>query len=164
MTKRIRSRAGDVFGVPVFEDLQMYGQVIDQAGPQFLVILFRSTTGPLDDIMLSGIELAGIVDDAKWRNGDWPILANYPPVRTNPPWFVLGHEQLGNLRLTNFDGTITRRVTAAEASKHRNRTTADPMALQIAAEAMHRRRGWNEALDTFRELAAELASASDVSQ
>jgi len=150
--------------VPVFEDLQMYGQVIDQAGPQFLVILFRSTTGPLDVIMRSGIELAGIVDDGKWRNGDWPILANYPSVRTRPPWFVVGHQQLGNLRLTNFDGTITRTVTASESSKYRNRTTADPRALQIAAEAVHRRREWNQALDTFRELATELASESDVSQ
>lgn len=162
--KRIRARVGDVFVVPVSEDLHVYGQVIDQAGFQFLVILFRSTSGPLEEVMRSGIELAGIVFDAKWRNGDWPILANYPPLKTTSPWFVSGHEKLGNLKLVNFDGTITRTVTAANASMHRNRTIADAMALQVAAEAVHHRREWNEALDPFRELAAQLATASDFSQ
>jgi hypothetical protein len=162
--KRIRARVGDVFVVPVSEDLQVYGQVIDQAGFQFLVILFRSTSGPLEEVMRSGIELAGIVFDAKWRNGDWPILANYPPPKTTSPWFVSGHEKLGNLRLVTFDGTITRTVTAADASKHQNRTIANAMALQIAAEAVHHRREWTEALDPFRDLAAELASAGDFSQ
>ena len=154
---RIRARVGDVFAVPVSEDLRVHGQVIDQAGFQFLVILFRSITGPLDDVMRSGIVLAGIVFDAKWRNGDWPIVANYPPVKTSPPWFAVGHEQLGNLRLVSFDGATTRTLAAAEASRHRNRTIANPMALQMAAEALHHRREWTEPLDTFRELAAELA-------
>src|ERR1700724_2364006 len=113
---RIRARVGDVFAVPVSVDLRVHGQVIDQAGFQFLVILFRSITGPLDP--------------------------NYPPVKTSPPWFAVGHEQLGNLRLVSFDGATTRTLAAAEASRHRNRTIANPMALQRAAEAVHHRREW----------------------
>ena len=156
--KRVRAKVGDVFLVPISDDLTVYGQVIDQSGPQFLVVLFNSNTGTIEEVMRSGIDLAGIIFDAKWRDGDWPIVANYPPLNVAAPWFVLGDERLENLRLTNFDGSITRTVRPANASKHHNRTIANPMALQIAAEALHHRREWNEALDPFRELAVELAS------
>lgn len=37
------------------------------------------------------------------------------------------------------------------------------MALQMAAEAAHHRRDWSEALKSFRELAAELASETAIS-
>jgi Immunity protein 26 len=154
--KRIRARVGDVFVVPISADERVYGQVVDRAGPQFLAVLFRSTSGSVEDIVRSGIQLAGIVFDAKWRNGDWPIIANRPPVKLKAPWFVLGHEGLENLRLTNFDSSITRQAASSEASKHRHRHISYPMALQWAAEAVHGRREWNEDLDFFRDLAIEL--------
>ena len=99
-----------MFVVPISADERVYGQVVDQAGPQFLAVLFRSTSGSVDDVVRSGIQLAGIVFDAKWRNGDWPIIANRPPVKVKAPWFVLAHEGLENLRLANFDGSITRQA------------------------------------------------------
>jgi hypothetical protein len=154
--KRIRARVGDVFVVPISADERVYGQVVDQAGPQFLAVLFGSTSGSVEDVVRSGIQLAGIVFDAKWRNGEWPIIANLPPVKLKAPWFVLGHEGLENLRLANFDGSITRQAAPSEASMHRHRHISYPMALQWAAEAVHGRREWNEDLDFFRDLAIEL--------
>ena len=74
----MRVKVGDVFKVPVSGNGVVYGQVIDKAGPQHLVTIFRSGDGP-DDAMRSGIELAGIVFDAKFRNGDWQIVANATP-------------------------------------------------------------------------------------
>jgi len=157
-SKRIHARVGDVFLVPVSDEQDVYGQVIDQAGPQFLVVLFRSSAGSVEDIVGGGIQLAGIVFDAKWRNGDWPIVTNRPPVKVRSPWFVVGHEGLGNLRLENFDGSVTHVATPTEAAKHRYRTISSPMALQWAAEAKHGRREWNKDLDCFRDLAVELSS------
>ena len=154
---RIRVRVGDIFVVPMSEGLPVYGQVIAQSGTQFLVVLFRKS-GSIDEAITSGIELAGVVFDAKWRNGDWPIVENRPPAAVKTPWFVVGHLDLGNVRLTNFDGTIERPATAAEASRHRNRAVAYPMALQMAAEAAHGVRRWSSEFDRFRELGAELAS------
>lgn len=154
--KRIRARVGDVFFVPISPDARVYGQVVDQDGPQFLVVLFRSTAGLVDEVLGSGVDLAGIVFDAKWRNGDWPIIANLPPLKVTPPWFVVGHERLENLRLSNFDATVTRPVAPAAASAHRHRHISSPMALQWAAEALHGQREWNESLDFFRDLATEM--------
>jgi hypothetical protein len=155
-SRRIRARVGDVFVVPISADMRVYGQVVDQAGPQHLVVLFRSRAGSVEDVVRSGIQLAGIVFDAKWRNGDWPIVANLPPLKVKSPWFVLGHEGLENLRLANFDGSSTRLVAPAEAFRHQHRHISYPMALQWAAEAVHGRREWNENLDFFRDLALEL--------
>jgi hypothetical protein len=155
--KRIRAKVGDVFAVPISNEGRVYGQVVDQAGAQFLVVLFRSTSGSAEDAVRSGIELAGIVFDAKLRNGDWPILSNMPPVKVKPPWFVVGHEGLENLRLVNFDSSVTRLVRSAEAANHRHRSVAYPMILQRAAEALHGHGQWNEELDFLRDLAGELS-------
>jgi hypothetical protein len=134
----------------------VYGQVSDQAGPQFLVVLFRSKAGVFEEVVRSGIVLAGIVFDAKLRNGDWPIVANIPPVKVKSPWFVVGHEALENVRLESFDGSATRLVRPAEAAKHGHRHVSYPMVLQRAAEALHGQRQWKEDLDFLRDLAAEL--------
>lgn len=73
-------------------------------------MLFRSTSGSLEEVVSSGIELAGVIFEARLRNGDWPIVASLPPVTVKAPWFVVGHEGLENLRLENFDGSATRLV------------------------------------------------------
>jgi hypothetical protein len=154
--KRIRAKAGDIFTIPVAGDERMYGQVVDQAGPQFLVVLFRSNAGALEEVVRSGIVLAGIVFDAKLRNGDWQIVANIPAVEVKSPWFVVGHEGLENLRLESFDGSATRLVRPTEAAKHGHRHVSYPMVLQRAAEALRGHREWQEDLDFLRDLAAEL--------
>src|SRR6266705_2334851 len=74
--KRIQARVGDVFRVPFGAAQHAYGQVVGQTGPQNLVVVFRATHATVEDAMRSGIELAAIVFDAKFRNGDWPILTN----------------------------------------------------------------------------------------
>jgi hypothetical protein len=155
--KRIRARVGDVFLVPVSDNLRVYGQVVDRDGAQFLVVVFRSAVGPFEDVIRSGIQLAGIVLDAKWRNGDWPIVRNLPPIQVRPPWFLVGHELLGNLRVVSFDSCDTRMVTPAEASKHRHRVINSPMVLQMAAQALHGYAAWREEFDHMRDLAAELS-------
>ena len=153
---RIRTRVGDVFAVRISSDERVLGQVVDQAGPQFLVVLFRSTSGSVEDVLRSGIELAGIVFDAKLRNGDWPIVANVPPVKVKAPWFVVGHEGFENLRVENFDGSATRLTTPRAASKHGHRHISYPMVLQRAAEAAHGHGEWNDDLDFLRDLGREL--------
>src|SRR5205814_1847286 len=83
----------------VSSDAHVLGQVVGQAGPQYLVVLFSPATRSPADVVASGIELAGIIFDAKLRNGDWPVVANTEPVRVDSPWFVVGHGALANLRL-----------------------------------------------------------------
>jgi hypothetical protein len=154
--KRIRAKIGDVFAIPISSDERVFGQVVDQAGLEFLVVVFHSSSVSVEEAMRSGIDLAGIVFDVKLRNGDWPTVANLPPVRIKAPWFVLGHEGLENLRIENFDRSKTRMVRLAEAAKHHHRNLSDPMVLQLGAEALHGQREWRDELDFLRDLAAEL--------
>ena len=153
----MRAKVGDVFLVPVSPDQRVYGQVLDRTGPQFLVVVFRSAVGPIAEVLSSGIELAGIVFDAKFRNGDWPIVTNMAPVPVTAPWFVLGHEALDNLRLVNFDSSVTRVASPTEDRAHHHRNISYPMALQMAAEAVFGSRPWRSELDCYRELAVELS-------
>lgn len=102
-SKGIRAKVGDVFTIPVSNNEGVYGQIVVQAGPQFLVVVFPPTSASVENPIHSGIELAGIVFDAKLRNGDWPIVANIPPMKVKAPWFVVGYERLENLRLVNLD-------------------------------------------------------------
>jgi hypothetical protein len=155
--KRIRAKVGDVFAIPISTDKRVYGQVVAQTGVEFLVVVFHSSSVSAEEAMRSGIDLAGIVFDVKLRNGDWPIVANLPPVRINAPWFVLGHEGLENLRIENFDRSVTRMVRLAEAAKHHHRHLSYPMVLQLAAEALHGQREWKDGLDFLRDLAVELS-------
>jgi hypothetical protein len=154
--KRMRAKIGDVFTIPISSDERVYGQVVGQAEVQFLVVVFQSNSASVEEAMRSGIDLAGIVFDAKFRNGDWPIVANLPPVRIKAPWFVLGHEGLENLRIENFDGSATRMVRPAEATRHHHRHLSDPMVLQLAAQALHGQCEWKDGLDFLRDLAVEL--------
>lgn len=153
---RIRVRIGDVFAIPVATGEQVYGQVVDRAGPQVLVVLFRSTKWAVDDVTASGIELAGITFDAKLRNGDWPIVSNRQPVEYKQPWFILGHEGLENLRLEDFHGTSRRLATRAEAAAHGRRHISYPMVLQQAAEATRGHSEWSSDLDFLRQLGNEV--------
>jgi hypothetical protein len=147
-----------VFAIPISSDERVYGQVVDQAGVEFLVVVFHSNSASIEEAVRSGIDLAGIVFDAKLRNGDWQIVANLPPVRIKAPWFVLGHEGLENLRIENFHGSETRLVRLAEAAKHHHRNLSYPMVLQQAAEALHGQREWRDELDFLRDLAIELSA------
>jgi Immunity protein 26 len=155
--KRVRAKVGDVFAIPISSDERIYGQVVAQSGVEFLVVVFHSNSASVEEAMRSGLALAGIVFDAKLRNGDWPIVANLRPVRTKAPWFVLGHDGLENLRIENFDGSQTRMVRLAEAATHHHRHLSDPMVLQLAAEALHGQREWKDGLDFLRDLARELS-------
>jgi hypothetical protein len=159
MPRRIRVRIGDVFLVPVSEDQQAYGQVIDQDDVQLLVVLFRSTAGSVHDVVRSGFQLAGIVFDGKFRNGDWPIVDNLLPVEFSQPWFVEGHEGLGNLAVVSFDSSARRQVTPAQASRHGHRNLSYPMVLQMAAQAEYGHGEWRPDYNHLRHLASELSGA-----
>jgi len=152
---KYRARVGDVFAIAVADDRAAWGQVIAQSGPQFLVVLF-DLADTLDAAISSRPALAGIVLDAKLRNGDWPVVANRAPIHITQPWFVLGHGGLGNLRLESFDGSSIRTVSASVAARHGNRHIVYPAVLGWAAEATWGPREWILELDHLRELAAEL--------
>ena len=157
--KAFRAKVGDLFSVPIAADHSVYGQVVEKAGPQYLVVIFRESSGSMAEAIRAGIDLAGIVFDAKFRNGDWPIVGNMTPVDVKAPWFVLGHERLENLRLENFDRSATRPTTPAEASKHRHRNLSGPFVLQRAAAALHGHDTWQLDFEHFRELGRELSGS-----
>jgi hypothetical protein len=119
------------------------------------VVVFRSNTSA-QEALPGDIQLAGIVFDAKFRNGDWPIVSNHAPIRVIAPWYVLGHEGLENLRIENFHGNASRLVRPDEASKHRHRYLSGPMALESAVCAIYGQEEWRADFDHFRDLATEL--------
>ena len=123
-----------------------------------MVVLFGPGAAPesSEALMAGGIELAGIVFDAKLVNGDWPIVGRMVPVAVAKPWFVVGHRDLGDLRLTDFERSTTRLVSESEASKHLNRTLSYPMVLEDAAAAARGQAPWRQEYNRFRALAMEL--------
>jgi hypothetical protein len=145
--------------MPVSDGFHVYGQVVDKDGPQHLVVIF-SAVGSMEEALRGSIDLAGIVFDAKLRNGDWPIIANAPVAPLRTPMFVLGHEGVENLRLESFDGKTSRLVRSDEASTHRHRNLSAPMLLQMAAEAHHGLAAWKGDYDHFRALAEEMSNAA----
>lgn len=157
--KRIKVQVGDVFRIPFGPDQSAFGQVVKQKGPQNLVVVFRAIEGTAEDATRSGIELAAIVFDAKFRNSDWPIVTNLPPIKVTEPWFALGHEGLENLRLESFDGSKWQLVRPGVAARHGHKSLSYPMALQMAVEAIHGRREWIPEMDGYRQLATELSGA-----
>ena len=131
------AQMGDVFKVPVTDELAVVGQIVARRSQVLLVVIFAKAPekdgGRVDDAIASGIALAGVVFDAKFRNGDWPIVDNRPPLPIVEPWFVVGHQQLGNLKLTNLDGSITRPAKPTETAEFDHLHLVYPMVLQMAA-------------------------------
>lgn len=167
-------RVGDVFLVPLVGklgrhgqlpvrsagDQHIYGQVVNRATLpppgreiEYLVVLYRSTAGPLTEITRSEIDLAGIIYGFKLRQGDWPLVGNVPPPPLKTAWF--GRD---GLVLENFDGSVRRQASAAEASKHPRRHEWADDSLQCAAEAKHGFRSWTPRFERYRELAEELTT------
>jgi hypothetical protein len=158
--KQRRPQIGDVFQIPLPDGVNALGQVLDEHERRtYLIVVFRACNQqPIDEVVESGFDLAGVVFDAKFLNGDWPIVGHRQPVRTAAPWFVNGHKDLGNLRLTNLDHSITRAVEPAEAAAHGTLHLVGPRVLQDAVEASKGRSAWSEHFDHFRRLAEELSS------
>jgi hypothetical protein len=164
--KQIRPQIGDVFQIPLADHVTALGQVLEEHERRtYLVVVFRpGQQQPIDEIIESGFDLAGVVFDAKFLNGDWPIVGHREPVRTAAPWFVNGHKDLGNLRLTNLDHSITRAVEPAEAAAHGTLHLVGPAVLQDAVAATRGISAWREHFDHFRRLAQELSPELDLGE
>jgi hypothetical protein len=52
-TKRIRAQIGDVFTIPISSDERVYGQVVDQAEVEFLVVVFHSNSVSVEEAVTS---------------------------------------------------------------------------------------------------------------
>lgn len=154
-------RVGDVFSIPVQEKARAFGQVVAKDGSTLLVVTFRTTERdePLsvEDAIASGVELAGIVFDAKFANGDWPIHENRPPVLEPSLWFVVGDPGLRNLRLVNFDESATRPCTTLEASGHDRRIISYPRILEMAVESARGLGPWRDEFEHMRTYAKEIS-------
>lgn len=169
MKKKVRSRkvptrVGDVFLIPVGEDVSVFGQILTAFHRTHLVVVFKATTrdvSSIDDALRTTMQLAGMVFDAKLLNGDWPVVGNRPPVTVQKPWFVSGHEAMEDLTVTNIDMSIRRRVTPAEAAKHGRMIFSSPLVLEKAARALRGVADWQEEFHgSFRDLAKELSDPS----
>lgn len=159
--RRLKVRVGDIFRIPVDESLSIYGQILTAFHRTHLVVVFEATseeTLSIEEVIRRKIDLAGIVFDAKFINGDWPIVGNLAPVVVNQPWFVSGHEAMEDLSLTSIDTSTRHRVTAQAAVNHQRLSFSTPMVLQRAVAGLYNRGPWQEEYHArFRDLARELA-------
>jgi hypothetical protein len=156
--KKVRAKVGDVFRIKLSPSVHVYGQVVAKDGPQHLVVLF--VDAPADfapEVLSSGIRLAGIVFDAKLRNGDWPIITTTTPVPIERPWFTSGDAVLGGVAVETFDGTVRRAATPDEVGRYGHRNISYPAVLQLAAEASMGLRTWQADFDHFRRLALDVS-------
>jgi hypothetical protein len=157
---RIKPRVGDIFLIPVDESISVYGQILTASNRTHLVVVYKATSLEgisSEEVIAREIDLAGMVFDAKFINGDWPIVGNLPPIQVAEPWFVEGHEGMEDLSLTNLDMSERRRVNPREAEAHPARHLSYPMRLQKAVAGLRGLSPWQEGYHGhFRELAKEL--------
>lgn len=159
--RRIRAEIGDIFRIPLGSDLNVYGQVVAKAGHEHLVVVFQLAPPDFSPSVLhGGIRLAGIVLDAKFRNGDWPIVTRLAPIPFRQPWFTLGDPELDGVSIEAFDSSIQRQATGDGARRWGTRHVVTPMVLQWAVQASEGLRPWLEDFNHLRRLALEMESTA----
>lgn len=159
--RRIKSRPGDVFLVPLDQNDAALGQVLASWKGELYIAIYDLKV-PLSETnasLVCGREplIAALSLDAKLWHGDWPIIGN---VTSNlagilHPVFKVGHN--GSTYLVTRDRSVLRKALPEEASQLRLRTVYAPVALQNAILAHF---GLGERLPRYEEFAYEYARRS----
>lgn len=144
-----RPKVGDVFTVPVDEERVGIGQVVAkyQSGEYFAIhgpAVSRQDLD-IDRALASPIVLLALSFDAKIHAGDWQILGNRPvdPAVPLPAYQVM----IGSpdaVFVEDYSGQRRRPIEGDEANVLPHREFVAPALLELAFQAIHGARPWEE--------------------
>lgn len=146
MTKKIRTKSGDIFQIPVDDNRVCFGHVIENNGGVLRIITFKtaylkSDSPDPDDILTQPILLLTDTMDAKIYHGDWKIYANRTPANNLPkPNFKYG---LDPVYITDYDNSKKRIATTKEADNLDFKFSVSPIRIQNAMQAFLGVKPWD---------------------
>ena len=91
--------------------------------------------------------LFGVTTDALIWHGRWPIVGNCPPVLESLPRPFYKIQMNGKWVIEDFGRKVVRDATAEDIAFYDLRWSRTPMCFQVAMEALHGRKPWNESDD-----------------
>ena len=159
-----RVKVGDVFEIPIDENLSYIGQVISRYKAAWYVIVFDHAVPPgnadhVTAALRSPALLGGVTFDARFRPGMWTIVGNEPVDSTKYlPALTYGAQRPDGATLTNFEGTKERVATADEARRAPELTFFAPVLIERALKAHLGREPWLPDFDKLK-LEGRLTSA-----
>jgi hypothetical protein len=150
-----KTKVGDVFAIPLEEQMLAFGQVVAARKPFCYLIGFDCTSGrdhpPIEEIAASPILFAlPQTFDILLKNGRWPLLGNLPPDLARIPFPRWKHFINGGYQVSNWDNTQWRPATDAEVRLLDGETTYSAMHLEHALQAHYGKRPWHPDFDHLR--------------
>ena len=152
---RHRVKQGQVFEIPISDELAGYGQVIARRPHVCFVVVFersypRTGRPDLSQILEGPIRFAADCLDAKLVNGDWPVvglsMGNIDQVGL--PVYKTSSFPSGEWFVESWDGR-TRPATLEERDRLHHRTMYSPMVLESALKAIHGAGPWPDVRETL---------------
>jgi hypothetical protein len=144
MTKRYRSRQGDIFVVDIDERRVTVGHVLFKNVAAFnLYVCFfkplwlRDALPNLSELAASEIVLIGGTMDALIYHGRWRVIGNIKPDLTRIPLPLFKVMIAGHDVITSFYGEKVRDACGEDIRYYDNHTSRAPMAFQDAIRAYH---------------------------
>jgi hypothetical protein len=145
--KKVRTKSGDIFQIPIDVSNICFGQVIENIGGALRIVTF-DTLHRLNDlpdtqeIFSSKIVLLTNTMDAKIYNGDWKVYANCSLFKTDlpKPYFKLGLEPT---YITDYEGKRIRIATKEEENYFDHKFSVAPIRIQNAMQAFYKMKSWD---------------------
>ena len=154
--RRAKIQVGDVFQVPLNEQLTAYGQVVGTYLTAYYYAFFESTSAP-EDVVLpeavvkSEVTLLGLSLDAALFHERWRIIGNAPvsPAVHLPAYKVVVGTP-NNVVIEDYSAKRTRPATQREMESLTHRTIVSSAVLENALRATHGLEPWIEAFDHLK--------------
>lgn len=156
--RRLRARPGQVFQVPLADNLVGYGQILAKIRPNPLFVAMFDLISPasetlgLEAVVNSKPVLLGNTLDAKIWHGHWPVIGSREPCLDGIPFpkFKVSIGRSNAVYVISYDGNKRRRATEDEEALLELRTTVSPALFERALKAFHGIEEWNEKFDKLR--------------
>ena len=146
--KRLKLKVGDVFEIPINDNLVGYGQIV-RAGKVLYVVIFeeaypRAERVDVQKVVAGKIFLVGHTLDGRLYHGMWKIIGNVPVNTTRIPFpcYKVGLGSEG-IVVVDFDGIVIRKANESEENLLTFETTHAPIGFEHALQAKHGVRPWD---------------------
>lgn len=150
----MKLKEGDVFTIPVNEDLTGFGQIVKiPSKNNFVMAVFkdlmeRNKIPETKEVVNISPLLLGFTTDAKLYHRHWEIIGNHPANigGIKLPYFKLGIPP-GDSFITDYRGLRVRPITLEEYSKLDFKWSRSPAGFEKALKAYHNFGEWREDFD-----------------
>lgn len=149
-TKKHRTKAGDIFKIPIDQNRNSFGQVITNRNGVLRIVTFKTAYNIADkpkveNILADKIILLTDTMDALIYYGNWEIYDNEIPIKNLPmPNFKYG---LDVVYITNYDHSAKRIATKQESDNLDFKFSFSPINIQNAMQAFFGLKEWDKRFD-----------------